>query len=188
MRKNKKLLTTVLALVLVLGCAVGGTLAYLHKVTEPIKNTFTVGNIELTLTGTKLENEKIVPGGEKTNLDFKATVGKGSEACWLFVKIVEQNNTVGTDKAVSYTMAEGWTVLSGHEGVYYKEIDAIGNGESDQASENAVFTKLTYSNNITIGSTPSLEVTAAAIQKDNLTTASAAYEALPTAFTGAEAE
>lgn len=188
MRKNKKLLTTVVALVLVLGCAVGGTLAYLHKVTEPIGNTFTVGDIKLTLTGTALSSEKIVPGSEKTDLNFKATVGKGSEACWLFVKIDEQNNTIGDGKAVSYTMADGWTALSGHAGVYYKEITAIGNGESDQASENDVFTKLSYSSDIAIGATPSLKVTAAAIQKENLSSATGAYNALPDTFTGNNAE
>ena len=45
-----------LALVLVIGCVAGGTVAWLVAKTEPVVNTFTYGNINITLaetTGTR---------------------------------------------------------------------------------------------------------------------------------------
>ena len=38
-----------LALVLVIGCAVGGTVAWLVSSTDPVVNTFTYGDINITL-------------------------------------------------------------------------------------------------------------------------------------------
>ena len=69
-RKSNKALLVLLALVLVIGCTVGGTLAWLTAKTETVTNTFTVGDIgTLTLeeaTGTVIEDGKksytIVPG------------------------------------------------------------------------------------------------------------------------------
>ena len=48
----KKKLTTVLAIVLVVALSVAGTYAYLTDKTATIKNTFTVGNVNITLTET----------------------------------------------------------------------------------------------------------------------------------------
>ena len=47
---KKKGWLSVVALVLVLCCAVGGTLAWLTDTTDPVTNTFTVGDIDIDLT------------------------------------------------------------------------------------------------------------------------------------------
>ena len=46
---KKRVVIFALALVLVFGCAVGGTLAWLTASTTPVVNTFTFGKITLTL-------------------------------------------------------------------------------------------------------------------------------------------
>lgn len=124
-----------LALVLVIGCAVGGTVAWLTAQTDPVVNTFTYGDINIELTETKPENQqaKIIPGVDIAK-DPKVTVVKGSEACWLFVKVEEANwptptETVGTNtvRKVNYAIADGWTKLTGVDSVdnvYYREVSA----------------------------------------------------------------
>ena len=84
---KKRTLALILALVLVFGAAVGGTIAYLTDTTDPVTNTFTVGNIDITLAETK-DDFKMVPGCDIAK-DPKVTVTANSEDCWLFVKIDE---------------------------------------------------------------------------------------------------
>ena len=97
-----------LALVLVIGCAAGGTVAWLVATTDSVTNTFTYGDINIELTETKPENKqaKIIPGVD-IEKDPKVTVKANSEACWLFVK-VEEEGTFVTGK-VTYSIATGWT-------------------------------------------------------------------------------
>lgn len=130
-----------LALVLMLGCAVGGTIAWLTAQTDPVVNTFTVGDVEillaeheyngatntLNMNKTVTENTyKIVPG---TNLpkDPFITVVPGSEDCWLFLKVEEENFING----LSYDLCYYWEKVPGETNVYYcnLESDAYPNGE-----------------------------------------------------------
>ena len=81
-----------LALVLVIGCVAGGTVAWLVATTDSVTNTFTYGDINIGLTETKPVNQqaKIIPGVD-IEKDPKVTVKANSENCWLFVKIDEKN-------------------------------------------------------------------------------------------------
>lgn len=101
-----RLFVLMLALVLVLGCAVGGTVAWLVAKTDPVVNTFTYGDINITLTETTGENYKIIPGVD-IGKDPKVTVKADSEACWLFVKVEEEGTFVANK--VTYSVADGWT-------------------------------------------------------------------------------
>lgn len=74
---------------LVVGCAVGGTIAWLTATTEPVVNTFTYGKIKIELTETTGTEYKIIPG-VNISKDPKVTVKADSEACWLFVKVAEK--------------------------------------------------------------------------------------------------
>lgn len=111
-----------LALVLVIGCVAGGTVAWLVAKTEPVVNTFTYGNINIDLTETTGTSYKIIPGKDIPK-DPKVTVKGGSEACWLFVKV----DKVGTfvEGKVTYAVANDWTALPGVDGVYYREVSAV---------------------------------------------------------------
>lgn len=58
---KKKVLISVTALALVICCAIGGTLAWLSTKTDPVVNTFTVGDIDIELSETT-KDYKMVPG------------------------------------------------------------------------------------------------------------------------------
>lgn len=124
---KKKLVICVAAMVAVIGCAIGGTLAWLTQKTDPIVNTFTIGDINIALTESENLDLKMLPGCDITK-DPKVTVEAESEACWLFVKIEKSdsyddylNDYVIDDATIS---GSNWTALTGAEGVYYREVDA----------------------------------------------------------------
>lgn len=57
-----KTFVAMLALVLVIGCAVGGTVAWLVSSTNAVVNTFTYGDINITLGETTGSDYTIIPG------------------------------------------------------------------------------------------------------------------------------
>lgn len=170
---------TLLALVLVFGCAVGGTFAWLTAKTDAVVNTFTYGDINIGLTETTNNPYKIVPG-VNISKDPKVTVKAGSEACWLFVKVEEENWPTfkdGETAKIAYGIAPGWTKLE--NGVYYREVGAVNADTSFGVIENNVITvsenltKTEVNNVVTVQ--PKLTFTAYAVQKDGVTTAAAAW-------------
>ena len=129
MRRSRgvKPLALVLALVLVVGCAVGGTLAWLKAETTPVENTFSTSDIGVELKETKgnegadgTKEFKMVPGWTIAK-DPKATVTADSEDCYLFVKVEKSANF---DTFMTYTIASGWKELEGVNGVYYMVFDS----------------------------------------------------------------
>ena len=174
-----KLVVAMLAVTLLIGCAIGGTVAWLTDKTGPVVNTFTYGDINIELTETKPENKqaKIIPG-VNIEKDPKVTVKANSEACWLFVK-VEETGTFVANK-VTYSIDDGWTKLTGVTGVdnvYYREVGAVTADTSfDVIKDNKVYVKDTLTKedikNIT---NPTLTFTAYAVQKDAAQTAADAW-------------
>lgn len=184
-RKKKgvstKVFLSLLALVLVVGCAVGGTIAWLTATTDPVVNTFTYGKINIALTETKPENKQatIIPG-VNISKDPKVTVIGGSEACWLFVKVAEEGTFV-TDK-VTYSIDDGWTQGDGTKipaNVYYRSVDAV-KADADFAvlKDNKIYVseELSKSDIQSITSQPKLIFTAYAVQKDGIDTAADAWD------------
>lgn len=184
-----KTFVVMLALVLVIGCAVGGTVAWLVSSTDPVVNTFTYGDINITLEETKPDNKqaKIIPGVDIAK-DPKVTVKKDSEACWLFVKVEEENWPTFTEsdgtRKVKYGIADGWTALTGETGVYYREVGAV---TADTSFDVLAGNVVTVSENLTktevsgITTQPKLTFTAYAVQKDGIADAVTAWaKAVPT--------
>lgn len=183
---SSKAFAAVLALVLVLGCALGGTVAWLVAKSDPVVNTFTYGDINIALTETTGEDYKIIPGVDIAK-DPKVTVKANSEACWLFVKVDE----VGTFVAgkVTYSVADGWTQGDGTKipkNVYYREVSAAEakNGASyyvlagDTDHPNGVVMvsdTLTKEDIKDIPTGPTLTFTAYAVQKDGIADAATAW-------------
>ncbi len=178
-----------LALVLVIGCVAGGTVAWLVAKTEPVVNTFTYGNINIALTeeaGGTEKQFKIIPG---TNIvkDPKVTVTAGSEACWLFVKVEEVGaiSTITTDP-VHYAIDTGWAQLKDKDGkdvsgVYYRLVDAVDN---DTAFNVLKDNKIIVSGELTKETIngyavqqPTLTFTAYAVQQENIADAATAWKA-----------
>lgn len=117
---KKKSLALVLALAMIVVCVVGGTLAWLIDKTDPVTNTFTYGDIDITLAETTGTSYKMIPG-YTIDKNPKVTVLAGSEKCFLFVKVDKSANF---DKFMTYTIATDWTALTGVDGVYYRIVDA----------------------------------------------------------------
>ena len=84
-----RVLVALVAVVLLIGCAAGGTVAWLVSEPATIVNTFTIGDIKASLAETT-KDYHIVPGVD-IDKDPVATVLKNSEDCYLFVKIDEVN-------------------------------------------------------------------------------------------------
>lgn len=152
-------------------------------------NTFTYGDINIGLKEDTKGPYTITPGKNITK-DPKVTVTAGSEACWLFVKVKEDNwpaftNTDGTKK-VSYSIADGWTALTSHTGVYYRAVDATTADTSfDVLKDNTVTVRDTLTkdevNKLKNSSKPTqLTFTAYAVQKDGFDTAADAWAKIPT--------
>ena len=184
----KPLLTLCCALLLV-AAGVFGTLAYLTG-TDTVNNTFTVGNVKITLDeakvttdGTPVEgadrvkaNEYHLLPGHTYTKDPTVTVEANSEACWLFVKVTESANL---KDFITYAIAEGWTALSGVDGVYYREVPA---STADQTFSVLADDAVTVKSNVTKTmletaktDAPTLTFKAYAIQKDHFATADAAW-------------
>lgn len=186
---SNKTVAILLALVLAIGCAVGGTLAWLISKTDPVVNTFTYGDINIDLAETTGTDYKIIPG-VNISKDPKVTVTAGSEACWLFVKVKEEN----WNNKVSYSIADGWRKGDGKsipQNVYYREVEAataktgvsyyILKGDTTYA--NGVVTvseNLTKAEVNSIATQPKLTFTAYAVQKDGSTNAADAWAKIPT--------
>ena len=162
-----------LALVLVIGCVAGGTVAWLVAKTEPVVNTFTYGNINITLAETTGTNYKVIPG-TVIEKDPKVTVKAGSEACYLFVKVEK----VGTFTGISYAIADGWTALEGETRVYYRQVGSV---TADTSFEVIKGNEITVSETLTKENiptaNPTLKITAYAVQQENIADAATAWKA-----------
>lgn len=190
-------LVLVLALALIVGVAGGATFAWLTAKTDPVVNTFTYGDINITLAENTGSDYKIIPGVDIAK-DPKVTVKAGSEACWLFVKVDEENwpaltyvDGETTVRKVKYDIADGWTKGDGTNipaNVYYREVAANAAAQEFPVLKD---NKITVSNTLTkidinekLTGTPKLSITAYAIQKDGMDTAAKAWAAIPGTTTG----
>lgn len=184
-------LVLVLALALIVGVAGGATFAWLTAKTDPVVNTFTYGDIKITLAESTGSNYKIIPG-VNIEKDPLVTVEAGSEACWLFVKVDEANwptltyvDGENTVRKVNYDIADGWTKGDGTKipaNVYYREVAA---NDANQEFPVLKDNKITVSDTLTkidinekLTGTPKLSITAYAIQKDGMDSAAEAWAAI----------
>jgi hypothetical protein len=125
-----KSIALLLALALLAGGAVGGTLAWLLDSTDKIENTFSPSSIHVTLSETP-QAYKMVPGWTIAK-DPKVKISAASEDCYLFIKVEKTGGNVtigekpyGFDDFIAYAIADGWKTLDvvTYPGVYYMEIE-----------------------------------------------------------------
>lgn len=132
---SKKGLAALLSLVLVVGCVVGGTLAWLTAQDTPVVNKFspsTIGvdlkehtydpvadKLTTTVTDDGVDNYKMIPGWTIPK-DPKAWVTENSEEAYLFVEIAESDNF---DNFMTYAIANGWKLLDGTESTAINTVD-----------------------------------------------------------------
>ncbi len=182
MSKTKRTLTMILAMVVVAAISIAGTLAYLKSETQAVKNTFTVGKVEITLDEAKVdeygdeesnesrvyENEyKLIPGHEYTK-DPTIHVDAESEDCYLAVKI---ENGLGNDAEIA--MAEGWSQLEEGSDIWVYA-DAV-SAEDDVV----VFSTFTFAEDADPADyeDAAINIIAYAVQEDGFDSAAEAYNA-----------
>lgn len=201
MKSKKKVFLTVLCAAALVVASVLGTMAFLTS-TDTAENTFTVGNVAITLdespvdtagnvvSGDRVDknNYKLIPGHKYTK-DPIIHVAQGSENSWVFVKVV--NNLEGAEadsvdngykNIDAQIKANGWEQLKDENGndvagVYYKSnVNAL-----DGAKDLKVFQEFKAkddltTNDITAYNDQKIIVTGYAIQADGFTTAKAAWD------------
>lgn len=192
---KKKILAGVLACILLIGVGIGGTLAWLNDTSEVVTNTFTYGNIDITLAETTGEDYEMIPG-ETTDKDPKVTVVAGSEDCYLFIKVQEVNNGTADAKYIDFEIdSDNWIPLAGYAGIYYHS-EPVSAGEflyileGNSVTANGENVTKGYVDDLTEANYPQLIFTAAAVQSENLkddagnavTTAAGAAAFLPEGF------
>ena len=114
----KKKLTLVVSLLLVMALSIGGTLAYLTDTSETITNTFTVGNVTISLAETTGEEYKIIPG-DTVKKDPTITVGDKSEDCYVYA-LIENGLTLTIDNETVVVATPDiddtkWTLIAGDD-------------------------------------------------------------------------
>ena len=136
MKTRTKALLLAMCAVLLVVTTVMATLAFLTSQTEVVKNTFTVGNVVITLdeapvdangkktTGDRVfENTyKLLPG-HVYDKDPIVHVDADSEDCWLFVKITDEIAAIQDATTIAAQLtANGWTPVANETNVYaYRE-------------------------------------------------------------------
>ena len=133
MKNTKKALLMTLCAVMLVAASVMGTMAYLTSTTDVVKNTFTVGNVVITLDEAKVntdgsvvegaarvtENEYHLLPGHTYTKDPIVHVDAKSEECYLFVKVTNEIAAIEAATTVADQMkANGWTAVQGQDGVY----------------------------------------------------------------------
>ena len=191
-------LAVILAMILICGGVVGGTVAWLIANPAPVVNTFTYGDINIRLeeTNTNLDGDndpntneyEMIPGREIVK-DPKVTVLGGSEDCWLFVKL-DKSETFDTylTYSIDDTTVEGattiWTALGdAYPGVYYREVNetttnavsfTVLKGDAVQVKDGVTKEQMDALA-VEDAVQPKLTITAYACQKANIDTAVAAW-------------
>lgn len=201
MKKRTKALLLVLCAIMLVTASIMGTVAYLTSTTETVSNTFSVGQVNITLSETKVDvygakltgnaagttsqgqAYKMLPGHEYVK-DPTITVTAGSEPCWLFVKV---ENGISTYEATTNTIASqlttnGWQLVDGQTNVYWHAVvDAREAAQTVKVFEKFVIADAADAvegwSSVTSENTK-VSVTAYAIQSDGFTDAKTAWAAL----------
>ena len=117
----KKTAALILTVIVALGCIIGGAMAYLSSQTEKVENTFTIGNIDISLAESENLELKLIPKSTITKYP-KITVTANSVDNYLYVHIEKSSNL---DTFISYEVADGWLPLgSNYPDVYYREVSS----------------------------------------------------------------
>ena len=191
MKKAKNALLLALCAVLLVGATIAGTVAYLTSTTTEVKNTFTAGNVTITLDEAKvteygvevagaarvIQNEyKLIPGHTYTK-DPTIKVADGSEDCWVFAKLVD-----GLGDASTITIdSEKWEQMTTTDGsVVYGYKTSLSAGQTA-----TLFNEFTFDQgaNPETCKTASITIIGYAVQADSFATAAAAWAAAPATWT-----
>lgn len=191
-----------LAIVLLLGCIAGGTLAFLTAKTSTVSNTFVIGDIgtlKLYENGAEItadtENTfEVIPGADidkavKLNYSYTAQDGYDDVPVYIFVKVGAEEWTVSNNTEYSiggdlmtWSIAAGWDYLKDEADgkVYYcavAEDSAAVELDVIAGGKITVSDKIDKNNIATVAAAGDIDFTAYVIQQGSFADAEAAWAA-----------
>ena len=138
-RESKKSLTALIALILIICLAVGGTVAFIVTQTQAVKNTFTPADVEVDIQEVFQDNTK--SSITVLNVD---DADKEDVPCYIRVKLVSniQDNDGNVLKAAplgKISLGNDW--IDGGDGCYYyKNVVEVGQSTSNLLADGASIT------------------------------------------------
>ncbi len=192
---KKRTVAMLMAVVLLFGTVVGGTIAYLIADVKEVTNTFTVGEVVIDLFETDKDGAKtqsntyqLIPGTDYKKDPYVEVTDETNVDCYLFVKFEELANA---DTYLNYTSTltteNGWikldTTVPGEDAdVWYRDVKTTaevkgwylleGNNEFTNGYVNIDAAEVTE-DTMDEAAAAELKWTAFAVQYDNLTVAEA---------------
>lgn len=170
LRRPKRLATLLVSLVLVLGVAVGGTVAFLSTRTDSKENTFTPSKVTCEVTETFNNNVKSNVAVKNTG-DTTAFIRAAINVTWMKdaeagTEYDAANQTVsakvpGKDTDYSIQLAKNTNWIKGDDGYYYYQLPVNPQYSTEVLIEDC---KLLKSASVPDGYHLSVEIVASAIQ------------------------
>ena len=204
MKKATKTLLLMLCAVVLVVSSVLGTVAYLTD-TKSVENTFTVGNVTITLQERDLNQEtgelnsdalvntvfdkiKFVPG-RVIKKQPVITVGTDSENCYLFVKVEDANAEKKILANGNFTPSTGWTAVGvSYPGWYQYNTIATKTSAPIQVFDNFTCNNELGSSAVAALTGGSIKVTAYAIQAEGFVDEDGGQTAIQQAFTALQTQ
>jgi len=205
MKTKRKALLLTLCAVLLVAASVFGTIAYLTD-TEAVTNTFTVGQITMSMDEAKVNTDgTVVEGGDRVlentyHLLPGHTYSKdpvvhltANSSCYVFIKVDNKGIEAIEEKDTSYVsvanqiLNNGWTWWKNDSNVHYFYKLVENNTNQEVESDLPVFSSFKVDESVTneglktfyegAGTEKAVTVTAYAIQKDGFDSHEAAWTA-----------
>lgn len=187
MSNNRKKITGLLTIGLLLLVGIAGTFAYLSDKTETKRNVFTVGKVGITLAEPKWDqatSHKIIPGAI-LDKDPTITVTADSEPAYVFLEVTPSADFMSINElyTIDYDTSK-WTKLTtgvGDKIVYYYTENVASSADAQVLAP--LFTKVAFADSLTTGqlkelTTATIEVKGYAIQQSGFTSAALAWAEL----------
>ena len=182
--RASKGLVLVLALVMLVSVAIGGTIAWLMDTSMTHTNTFIPTGLDVELDETTGDDYYIIPGVNITK-DPKVTYTTDVDS-YLFVAVTE-NHFDKLEGLLEYEIADGWTELTGvpntneDNRLFYRIVDVTTGTKKTDSCYVLKNNTVTVSKDITmtdmdnLTNQPNLIFTAYIIQKDGFASPEAAW-------------
>lgn len=194
---KKRTMIFVTAMVLLFAMVTGTTLAYMTSTTATVQNTFTYGNVLITLDEAPVDSDgQATNGARVTANSYRLFPGKtydkdptvhvdaASEDCYIFVKVVNPISSIEAtgDTTIAKQMQDrGWTLVSDKTNVYAYDGKTQGTADATVSKgENIkVFETVTIADDAKFAGTyGQVTIEAFAVQAEGFASAAAAWTAV----------
>lgn len=120
---GKRSLAALIALVLIICVAVGGTIAYIVTQTDKVENKFTPADVQIAI-------KEEFDGTDKSSITVQNVQDDKNVPCYIRVKLVsnmqdDKGNVIGSAAINAFNLNDKW--FKGNDGCYYyKEVVNVG--------------------------------------------------------------